>query len=183
MKMHWQKQCYTGEGCVWGSTWIMLFFVFLSHTCCLMAEEPSVCSLCWLVPSTERGAIRIAQDMDPTAWLFVINYDSVLQSDLEPAVLWFQQLDSLASPPAIILLFVWLREGVQWHIVKQQTRAPLRREAMGARRCNSGRQLWSLSDTLSIVQLLLVLFVLGGTDAELYMEIKMCMLDKNVQSP
>ena len=54
---------------------------------------------------------------------------------------------------------------------------------MGARRCNSGRQLWSLSDTLSIVQLLLVLFVLGGTDAELYMEIKMCMLDKNVQSP
>ena len=48
---------------------------------------------------------------------------------------------------------------------------------------NSGRQLWSLSDTLSIVQLLLVLFVLGDTDAELYMEIKMCMLDKNVQSP
>lgn len=28
MKMHRQKQCYTGEGCVWGSTWIMLFFGF-----------------------------------------------------------------------------------------------------------------------------------------------------------
>lgn len=137
----WKTYPYTGWGCFWISTWIMILFFFYIHFI-TWREKPSVCVLSELIPSLVREVTsRMVWGVRLTSWV-----SSQIKTEL-----W--RCSRICSTLTARCCAV-SKEGNSecgGMFINWQARTPLGLQMLEARRWSSGKHGWALvfmSDSL-----------------------------------